>query len=476
MLYRIGTNRGAAMLNVFDGAGPSRRAFLRIGALGLGGLSLSHLLAARAAAAESKAPVTDKSVVFLFMHGGPSQFETFDPKMSAPDGTRSVTGETKTALPGVTFGPTFAKLARLADRMAVVRSYVPGDANHDAKPVVHRDTLGASLGSFYARVAGMNHPLTGLPSNVTLFPQAVDAASQPPVQGLGNFLATGPLGAAYAPFVPGGGSNLQQDMRLKVPRDRLDDRRLLRAEFDNLKRQLDTGGAYDALDRFEAQALDVLLRGVADAFDLSKENARVLARYDTAPLVPPDSINKKWNNHKYYTDHSRTLGKLMLLARRLVEAGCGFVTVNTNFVWDMHADVNNATCEEGMRYVGLPFDHAVSAFIEDIEARGLSDRVLLVCCGEMGRTPRVNKAGGRDHWGNLGPLFFSGGGLRMGQVIGQSTANGGDPASDPVRIPNVIATIMNTLLDLGQVRILRGLSGDVARVLTQGEPIPQLVP
>jgi len=122
-----------------------------------------------------------------------------------------------------------------------------------------------------------------------------------------------------------------------------------------------------------------------------------------------------------YADHGRTLGKLLLLARRLCEAGCGFVTINTNFVWDMHADSNNPSTREGMGYVGLPFDHAVSAFIEDVEARGLSDRILLVACGEMGRTPRVNKNGGRDHWGNLGPLLFHGGGLKMGQVIGQST-------------------------------------------------------
>jgi hypothetical protein len=231
----------------------------------------------------------------------------------------------------------------------------------------------------------------------------------------------------------------------------------------------------EAMDRFEGQAFDVILRGAADALNLAKEDPKVVARYDTAPLVPAGSINKKWNNHKYYADHSRTLGKLLLLARRLCEAGCGFVTINTNFVWDMHADVNNAPVGEGMRYVGLPFDHAVAAFLEDVAARGLGDQILLVACGEMGRTPRLNKAGGRDHWGNLGPLFFCGGGLQMGQVIGRSTANGGDSASDPVRIPNVIATIMHTLLDVGQVRVMSGLSGDVAQVITQGEPIPQLV-
>jgi uncharacterized protein (DUF1501 family) len=165
----------------------------------------------------------------------------------------------------------------------------------------------------------------------------------------------------------------------------------------------------------------------------------------------------------------------LLLARRLCEAGCGFVTVNTNFVWDMHSDVNNAPPAEAMPYVGGPFDHAVSALVEDLQARGLSDRILLVCCGEMGRTPRVNKNGGRDHWGNLGPLLLYGGGLNMGRVVGSSTRDGGMPASDPVTLRNVIATVMHTLFNVGEVRLLPGISGEVSRVITEGEPIRQLI-
>jgi uncharacterized protein (DUF1501 family) len=141
----------------------------------------------------------------------------------------------------------------------------------------------------------------------------------------------------------------------------------------------------------------------------------------------------------------------------------------------MHADVNNATMTEGMDYVGVPFDHAVSAFIEDVEARGLSDKILLVCCGEMGRTPTINKNGGRDHWGNLAPLMLYGGGLKMGQVIGQSTLNGGEPASQPVTIPDLIATIMHTALDIGEVRVMDGLPRNLVEAITRGEPIKGLV-
>jgi hypothetical protein len=455
---------------ISGGPGPTRRGFLTIGTLGLGGLSLSGLLAARAQAATPDRVLTGKSVIFLMMHGGPSQIETFDPKMTAPDGVRSVTGQVATSLPGVTFGATFPKLAALAHMFTIVRSYV-GGAEHSASPVVHRETLHANMGSVFARVAGMNHPATGMPNNVAVFPKSVDPNAQPPFMGLGNFAATGTVGAAYAPFIPGGSGNLLRDLQLTLPRDRLEDRRQLLRQLDEVKRGLDYGGAMQALDRFQQQALDVVVRGAATAFDLTREGTATLARYDTAPHVNTEAVRKKLGNSKRYLDHARCLGKELLLARRLCEAGCGFVTVTSDFVWDMHADSNNAPVAEAMPYVGAPFDHAVSALIEDIEARGLSDRILLVATGEMGRTPKVNKGGGRDHWGNLTPLLVYGGGLKRGQEIGRSTANAGEPASDPVTVGNLVATIMRFLLDVGEVRVTRGVPDDVMRVVTGGQPI-----
>jgi uncharacterized protein (DUF1501 family) len=219
----------------------------------------------------------------------------------------------------------------------------------------------------------------------------------------------------------------------------------------------------------------VILRGVADAFDLSKEHPMTISRYDTAPLVRPESISKKWNNHKHYADNARSLGKLLLMARRLCEAGCGFVTVTTNFVWDMHGDNNNAPVEEGMRYMGGPLDHALSAFLDDVEARGLSDKILLVACGEMGRSPKLNKNGGRDHWAGLAPLLFAGGGLPMGQVIGQSTANAGNAAADPVTLGNVIGTVMHTLFDVTELRLRGDVSGEVSKAVTGSTPIQRLI-
>lgn len=461
----------------------TRRSFLSVGslgmgALGLGGLSLSGLLQRQAAAAAGGAPggiLRDKAVIFLFMHGGPSQIETFDPKMTAPTGIQSVTGEIPTAIKGVTYGSTFPRLAKLADKTTIVRSFRTGDGNHDIKPIVSRHSGGANLGSVYARIAGANHPENGMPRNVAIFPRAIDPNAKERVSNFGRFESTGSLGPAFAPFIPGVGGPMQENLTLRIERNRLNDRRALLTNLDRIKRHLELTNAMEGVDRFQAQAFDTIIGGVADAFDLSKENPRTVARYDTSPLVDPDSIRKVWNNHRNYRDHSQTLGKLMLMARRLIERGCGFVTVTTNFVWDMHADQNNATMTEGMEYCGGPFDHAVSAFIEDCEARGLRDKVLLVCVGEMGRTPKVNGKGGRDHWGNLAPLMLYGGGLNMGQVIGESSRDAGEPHTEPVTIDHLNATIMHTLFDIGELRITPSAPADAAKIATAGQVIPGIM-
>jgi Protein of unknown function (DUF1501) len=448
-----------------------RRAFLRAGAMTLGGLSLPGMLAH--AAADQKRLLTGRSVIFLFLHGGPSQLETFDPKMSAPAGIRTTTGEISTRLPGVTFGSSLPKLAQVADRLAIVRSFTTGDGNHDIKPVVSRHTSRASVGALYARAAGATDSATGMPRTALLLPRAVDPTTGPGQTQFGRFDSTGTLGAGYAPFVPGAGGDLQQDMQLNLSADRLTDRRALLAELDRVRWAFDAEGNAGGIDKLREQAFSSVVNGVAQAFDLSREDPRVVERYDTAPLVRPEVINSNWKNYPHYVDNAKSLGKLLLLARRLCEAGCGFVTVTTNFVWDMHADVNNAPVDEGMRYTGPPLDHAVSALVEDLHQRGLSERILLVCCGEMGRTPRLNQHGGRDHWGNLAPLVLAGGGLQMGQVIGQSTRDGGQPQSDPIRIPNLVATILQRLVDPGELRVVRGMPADVVQPAT-ADPIPGL--
>ncbi|HEY0983249.1 DUF1501 domain-containing protein [Schlesneria sp.] len=444
-----------------------RREMLSIGARGLAGLSAANWLASSALAAPKALPISDKSVILLFLHGGPSQFETFDPKMTAPVGIQSVTGEIQTALPGITFGSSFPQLAQRADRLTIVRSFATGDGNHDIKPVVSKETSGANVGSMYARVAGANRPDSGMPTNAMLFPRSVDASTGPEVTAFGKMDSPGPLGAGFAPFVPGAGGDLQQNLELKVSIDRLGDRRTLLTELDRQRFQRDERGGISTTDPLQMQAFSTLLGGVAGAFDLSKEDPRTIARYDTAPLVRPDQIDRKWNNYNHYVDNAKSLGKLLLLARRLCEAGCGFVTVTTSFVWDMHADVNNATMEEGMRYMAPPLDHAVAAFLDDVEARGLSEKIMLVATGEMGRTPRINQNGGRDHWGNLSPLLMAGGGLRAGQVIGQSNREGSEPSSQPIRIKNLVSTMLQTLIDPAELRLMPGIPREVLAATTE---------
>jgi len=448
-----------------------RREILRVGGGLLGSAALSGLC--RPLSASDNRVLSGKSVVFLFLHGGPSQIETFDPKMTAPIGNRSATGEIATKLPGVTFGSTFPQLAARADQLAIVRSFVSGDGNHDIKPIVGRETSGANLGGLYARVAGANRPDNGLPRNLCLFPRAVDPTTQPEVTGFGKFDSPGFLGGGFTPFVPGAGGELQQNLQLNIPAPRLDDRQQLLSTLDRVRFELDTVGKLSQLDDVRQQAFTTILGGVAGAFDLSREDATVIERYDTAPLVRPDQISKKWNNYNNYVDNAKSLGKLMLLARRLCEAGAGFVTVTTNFVWDMHADSNNAGVEEGMRYMGQPLDHAVAAFLDDLQQRGLSDKILLICCGEMGRTPRINGTGGRDHWGNLAPLILAGGGIKAGQVIGQSTRDAAEPASTPIRNSHVVATALQTLMDPAEVRLIRGLPNEIMQA-AGADPIPGL--
>ena len=191
----------------------------------------------------------------------------------------------------------------------------------------------------------------------------------------------------------------------------------------------------------------------------------MIARYDTAGLVSEASIGTTLNNHNFYKEHVRSLGRLLLLGRRLIENGAGLVTVNTAFVWDMHADVNNAPVKTGMDWLAPPLDHALSVLLDDMEDRGLLERTLVVVCGEMGRTPKVNDKGGRDHWGDLGPLLLAGCGVPRGAVHGLSTRDGSRPASSPVTNQNLLGQIWSTLLDTQKLRLRADLGPAWTRML-----------
>ena len=450
--------------------GASRREFLRIGALGLGGLTLPKFLAL---AADGNNVVRDKAVVVLNLQGGPTQVETFDPKMTAPREYRAMFGEVKTSLPGITFGSHFPMLAKLANKMAVVRSYRHGIGSHGPAALhvaAGGNPTGACMASLYARVAGITNPKTGLPNNTIVIPAAIS----PDYKNLSavpqRVTNTGSLPPAYKAFDPSKGSTLLEDMKLNLPAGRFDDRKSLLREFDQLRRRVDA--SIENTSTFEQQAMNIVLRGMSAAFDLTKEDPRTLARYDTAAIKPDAGTMKRNSYAKQFSPVA--LGKQMLMARRLVEAGCGFVTV-TCTGWDMHGGGKEYTITDGMPVQAPAVDRAASAFIEDLIQRGLYDKVLLVITGEFGRTPKINSKGGRDHWGNLCTLAFAGGGLKMGQVIGASNKTVSEPARDQVSSSQLLGTVMHTLLDIPNLRLRTDLPEDIHRAITASRPIPQLV-
>ncbi|MBU62792.1 MAG: hypothetical protein CMI26_09850 [Opitutae bacterium] len=462
------------MLNIFDESNSlSRRKLLGIGSLGLGGLSLASVLGAKLGAASSEGkrnPLTGKSVIFLFQQGGPSQFETFDPKPDAPEGIRTLTDVIPTSIPGIHFGSSMEQLSKLAHKLVTVRSFRTNNSGHNIRPVVGPESLNANIGVHFARVAGAARPGTGIPTNAILYPATVNPGVPGP-SARGDLTATGPHPSSFAPFVPGGKGNLQEDMKLSLPRERfLNGRKSLLTKLDQLKRQVDDDVNLRVTDDLHAQAYEVLLGGgVSKALDLSQEDSRVVAAYDTSHFHG----GKRWNKVSrgrsgYYNAQAVSIGKLLLMARRLCEAGCGFVTIHAGYagVWDMHADGNNLNMRDGMEAVGGSFDHAVAAFIRDLEARGMQDEIMLVCCGEMGRTPRINKNGGRDHWSRLSPLLLHGGGIGEGKTIGESDKHGGEPASSPYDSSHLVSSILRTVLDPGILRLDPSIPEEINRLIS----------
>lgn len=409
-----------------DCDGRTRRDFLKVGALGATGLTLPDLLRARAA--DSGQPSKSTSVVWLWLGGGPTHVETFDPKMTAPAEYRSVTGAVRTAVPGVEIGGTFPKVAAVADKMAFVRSFAHRNSGHGGG--THWVMTGADfpaadngaapkapgMGAVAARYRGPTDPRTGLPTYVRM----------------GGILGDGPawLGAPFGPFdVAGKG---RQNMTLAVTADRLDDRRGLLHALDTADRQADASGLMAGMDSFETQAFDLVRSRAKEVFDPKREDPRTRDRYGPG------------------------LGEQLLVARRLCEAGVGFVTISTGG-WDMHGNIGAA-----MSRLGPVVDRAVSAFVADCADRGLDRDILLVVTGEFGRTPRINQSAGRDHWAPLSTLALAGGGLRMGQVVGESSAKAEVPKSTPIGPPDLMATVFHVL----------GLPVDLHFRDPSGRPVP----
>lgn len=429
-----------------DCAGNTRRDFLKVGSLGLasmglGALTLPNLLAARAAAASNRQAVKDTSVVWLWLGGGATHVETFDPKMTAPSEYRSTTGEVATNLPGVTIGGTLPKIASVADKMAFVRSFAHTNSGHgggthfvmtgyDNRKV---DNGGVpdrpGYGSILARARGASNPSTGIPTYVRMGDIR---------QGGGPAF----LGPAYGPFDQEG--QARKNMALSIPEERMADRRNLLSSFDAAQRQFDANADMASKSKFEQQAFELMFGAASKAFDVSKEDSKTREKYGS------------------------NLGQQMLAARRLCEAGCGFVTISYGG-WDMHGNIENA-----MKQRSPQLDTAVSAFVNDIYERGLSEKILLVISGEFGRTPRVNKNGGRDHWAPLSTLALAGGGLKMGQVVGDSAPKVDVPGTKPIHPQDLMATLFHVLGLDPQLQFMSP-AGRPTYMLEKGKAISELV-
>ena len=408
------------MLTLHENARLSRRQLLKVGSLGLGGLTLPSLLAARAAAGASG--VGGKSVIFVFQQGGPPQFETYDPKPDAPSDIRTVTGITRTVLPGVHFGDTFKQLARIANKFTVVRSHSHNDNGHatgyhyvmtgrrptfaDGEHPIPTNELYPSLGSMVARELGS--------SGGTVPPYI----NMPHPMGAGG---PGFFGAEYAPFVIEADPS-QPDFEVKDlgQLEGLSAARQARRQrmLAGLEKDRQRAGRAAAMSTYYSKAYDLITSPAARrAFNVREEPEKLRENYGLTQI-----------------------GQSALLARRLVEAGCRFVGVDAPG-WDVH--FNCFPSLEGDLIP--PADRAFAALVNDLEARGMLDSTLVVMMGEMGRTPRVNAQAGRDHWSMAQCILFAGGGTRPGQIIGATDKQAAAPTRDPISVADLLHTVCSLL-------------------------------
>jgi hypothetical protein len=428
--------------------GVSRRNFLKAGFLALGGLTLADHLRLKARASEKGEPTRDTAVILFWMGGGPSHIDMYDLKPNAPAEFRGEFHETATNVNGIRISEHLPMQARLMDKMSVVRSVTHTNPGHGMGshwmltgyvPTIEiNDNLNPCAGSVVARMRGASQPR---------MPAYVCVPSVPGHSGAAY------LGAAYNAFAPGSDPNNAdfnvRDLRLapNIDLTRFRNRRELLQGVDTLRRDVDREGTLEGYDRFYRDAFEIVTSPQCrDAFDMRREDPRI--------------------RDKYGRD---TWGQSALLARRLVEAGVTFVTVNVGG-WDTH---NNNFNELKNRL--LPrYDQALSALVEDLSERGMDRKVLVLAYGEFGRTPRVNTTAGRDHWPGAASVVFAGGGLRMGQVIGSTDARAEYPTSRPASPQDVLATMYQVLGINYRHEFMDGGQRPIP-ILNEGRPIQELL-
>lgn len=429
--------------------GTSRRSFLRVGVLGLGGLTLAEMLRLRAAADENAKPVKKKAVILVWLAGGPSHIDMYDLKPDAPAEIRGEFRPIKTNVSGIDISEHLPQQAKIMDKLALVRSAFHTNAGHGMgsqwmltgyQPTIEvNDNIYPSCGSVVAKMRGPNSP--GLPAYVNL----------PRPLGLGKAAY---LGASYNPFSPDSDPNQDgfavRNLKLpgRVPAARLERRKALLGELDQLRRDIDTRGELEGLDKFYRDAMEMVTSDKAQlAFDIHKEDPKLRETYGR-----------------------NDLGQSCLLARRLVEAGVTFVTIQAGGGWDTHGD-NFKQLKDNL----LPkYDRAITALVQDLHDRGLADDVLVTSFGEFGRTPRINGGAGRDHWPGAMTVLYAGGGLKMGQAIGETNASAEFPTSKPYTVGCVLSTMYHCL-GIDHKHVFYDQANRPLPILNEGGPIEELV-
>lgn len=436
--------------------GVTRRGFLKIGALGLGGLTLPGIMSIRAA--QAAASRRDTAVILYWMAGGPSHIDTYDMKPAAPAETRGPFQAMPTRVPGLSLCELLPGHARVADKLAIVRSLHHANSNHlDAAHwaqtgyhvpnIMGRGQHYPAQGAVVSHLRGPNQP--GMPPYVCL-PEAYSP-------NLGFYQQSAYLGAEHNPVNGGGepgyrGRILQPQFlpprELSLPR--VADRRELLRRMDGMARRVEASGEFRAMDDSYQRAFELITSQRArEAFDLSRE---------------PLTLRERYGQHAW--------GKAALLARRLVEAGVTFVTIN-HYEADIDWWDDHYTIERNLRRRLPLFDQALATLIDDLHTRGLGQRVLVVACGEFGRSPRIDSLAGRGHWNRVYSALLAGGGIKAGQVVGSTTPDGGLPHDRPFLPGDLLATIYR-VLGINHDLMLPDRQNRPIRLVDLGQPITEL--
>ena len=409
--------------------GLHRRNFLRIGGLALGGITLPDLLRAEASTEVGR---SQKAIIMIYLPGGPPHQDMWDIKTEAPAEIRGEFEPIATNVPGIQIGEQFPLMAQMMDKFTIIRSMVgckDRHASHQCMTGRLKDNVPPGgwpeMGSVLSKLYGPTHP--AIPPYINM---AAKMKHTPYNSGYPGF-----LGQSYAAFQPH--AEGKADMVLNgVSLERLADRRHLLAGMNRFRRAVDHGGLPAGADGFTQQAFGVLTSGrLLDALDISKEDPKTRERYGQGTAA-------------IQGDASPRLNEQFLVARRLVEAGARCVTVSYSF-WDWHGR-NFKYARENMP----DLDQALTALVSDLHERGLDQDVSVVCWGEFGRTPRINKDGGRDHWPQVSCATLACGGMRTGQVIGSTNRLGEYAHERPVNFQEVFATLYHNVgIDINRATI-----------------------